>query len=150
MAALQPVSQAFFQLFSRSGFVIISLFLCMPSAAVDSLPVALTAQPGDLVRGDLLVKTREGGHCILCHAVPGVPERESGNIGPPLGGVGARLSAGQLRLRVVNNASLNPATVMPSYHRTEGLQRVGGAYVGKPVLSAQEVEDVVAYLQSLK
>ena len=86
----------------------------------------------------------------MCHGLPDLPDRETGNIGPPLAGVGARLSAAQLRLRVVDNAALNPTTVMPSYHRTTGLQRVGAAYAGKPVLTAQEVEDVVAYLLSLK
>lgn len=127
-----------------------ALVLSLPLAAVDALPAALTALPGDAARGSSLVRSREGGHCILCHSVPELPAREAGNIGPPLAGVGTRLSAAQLRLRVVDNAALNPATVMPSYHRTTGLQRVGAAYSGKPVLTAQEVEDVVAYLLSLK
>lgn len=73
-----------------------------------------------------------------------------GNIGPPLSGIGARLSAGQLRLRVVDQSRLNHDTVMPSYYRVEGLTRVAPAYQGKPVLTAGQIEDVVAFLQTLQ
>ena len=72
-----------------------------------------------------------------------------GNVGPPLAGVGARLSAGELRLRVVDSTRVNPDSVMPPYHRTDGLNRVAVLYRGEPVLNAQQVEDVVAYLRGL-
>jgi sulfur-oxidizing protein SoxX len=73
-----------------------------------------------------------------------------GNVGPPLAGVGARLDAAALRTRIEDSTRLNPDTIMPSYHRVEGLERVAAEYRGKPVLTAQQVEDVVAYLGTLK
>ncbi len=114
----------------------------------DTIPVPLTATPGNAAAGrDLLVK-RENANCILCHAIPDA--RFAGNLAPPLTGAGARLSAAQLRLRVVDNSKANPNTIMPSYYRTEGLIDVAAQYRGKTVLTAQEVEDVVAYLETLK
>lgn len=89
-------------------------------------------------------------NCLLCHAVPETGIRFMGDIAPPLSGIGSRLSAGQLRLRIVDQSRLNADTVMPSYYRIEGLVRVAPAYRGKPVLTAQQIEDVVAYLQTLK
>ena len=84
----------------------------------------------------------------MCHEVPG--ETRFGNIAPPLAGAGAKLSPGQLRLRVADSTRVNPDTPMPAYYRTEGLRQVAAAYRGKPVLTAQQVEDVVAYLSTLK
>lgn len=89
-------------------------------------------------------------NCLLCHAVPETGERFMGNVGPPLSGVGGRLSAAQLRLRIVDQSRLNRDTVMPSYYRVSGLTRVAAAYRGKPVLTAQQIEDVIAYLQTLR
>jgi L-cysteine S-thiosulfotransferase len=114
----------------------------------DAIPQPLTAEPGDAARGRKVVTNREVGACLLCHAVPG--ERASGNIAPTLAGAGARLSAAQLRLRVVDSSRVNPDTPMPAYYRIEGLTQVAAAYRGKPVLSAQQVEDVVAFLTALK
>ena len=91
---------------------------------------------------------RDGGHCVLCHAAPGIAV--AGNVGPSLDGVGARLSPAQLRLRVVDITRVKPDAAMPAFHRTEGLARVAPAAVGKPVLSGQQVEDVVAYLGTLR
>ena len=93
---------------------------------------------------------RHVGLCLLCHSGPFPEERFQGDIGPDLGGVGARLSAGQIRLRMVDSARLNPDTVMPSYHAVDRLRRVGTAWRGKPVLSAAQVEDVVAFLTTLR
>lgn len=90
------------------------------------------------------------GNCLLCHAVPETGARFMGNLGPPLSGVGSRLSAGQLRLRIVDTQRLNPDSIMPSYYRTEGLAQVAEAYRGKTVLTAQQIEDTVAYLVSLR
>ena len=102
---------------------------------------------GTPARGREIVVGRDA-NCVLCHDVPGV--RVAGNLGPPLAGVGARLDRAQLRQRIEDSTRLNPETIMPSYHRVEGLQRVAREHQGKPVLDAQEVEDVVSYLGSLK
>lgn len=97
-----------------------------------------------------LVASRSQGLCVLCHAVPGQPEAASGTLGPPLAGVGARLSAEQLRQRLENPEQFNPDTVMPSYTRTQGLQQVALARQGQPLFDAQQLADVVAYLARLK
>jgi sulfur-oxidizing protein SoxX len=115
----------------------------------DAIHAPLSAQPGDPVRGRDILAGRDA-NCLLCHAVPETGARFMGNIAPSLSGVGARLSAAQLRLRIVDQSRLNPETVMPSYYRITGLTRVAAAYRGKPVLSAAQIEDVVAYLQTLK
>jgi sulfur-oxidizing protein SoxX len=117
-------------------------------AVGDAIPRPLAPEPGDAARGRSVVVNRDMGACALCHAVPG--ESLSGNIAPPLAGVGARLSPAQLRLRVADSTRVNPGTPMPAYYRTEGLTQVAGAYRGKAILSAQQVEDVVAYLAGLR
>jgi sulfur-oxidizing protein SoxX len=121
--------------------------IALGCAATDGMNEKL-AQEGDAARGRDVFAAREGGHCVLCHAAPGVVT--SGNVGPPLDGIGARLSAAQLRLRVADITRVKPDAAMPAFHRTEGLQRVAPAAVGKPVLSGQQVEDVVAFLGTLK
>jgi sulfur-oxidizing protein SoxX len=96
------------------------------------------------------VLDRHVGLCLLCHSGPFPEERFQGNLAPSLAGVGARLSAGQIRLRIVDASRVNPDTIMPAYYRTEGLQRVAPAYRGKTVLSAGQIEDIVAFLVTLK
>ena len=93
---------------------------------------------------------RHVGLCLLCHSGPFPEERFQGNLAPDLTGVGARLSAGQIRLRIVDPGRVNPQTIMPAYFRTEGLTRVAPAFRGKPVLTAEEIEHVVAFLVTLK
>jgi L-cysteine S-thiosulfotransferase len=88
--------------------------------------------------------------CILCHSGPFPEVKFQGDLAPGLVGTGGRWSEGQLRLRLVDASSLNPATIMPSYYRLEGLVRVGAAWRGKPILSAEQIEDMVAYLTSLR
>jgi sulfur-oxidizing protein SoxX len=88
--------------------------------------------------------------CILCHSGPFPEEKFQGDLAPSLSGAGSRGSEGQLRLRLVDASSLNPATIMPSYYRVDGLDRVGPAWRGKPILSAEQIEDIVAYLVSLR
>jgi sulfur-oxidizing protein SoxX len=88
--------------------------------------------------------------CILCHSGPFPEEKFQGGLAPSLAGAGSRWSAGQLRLRLVDGARLNPATIMPSYYRVDGLERVATAWRGKPILSAGQIEDIVAYLASLR
>jgi len=119
-------------------------------AADDAIATPLTDQPGDAARGRAIVVNRQQGLCLLCHTGPFAEERFQGNMAPDLSGAGARWSEGQLRLRLVDGRRVNPQTLMPSYRRTEGLVRVGAAWQGKAVLSAQQVEDVVAFLRTLK
>ena len=117
--------------------------------AGDEIPQALGTQPGDPARGREVVAGRDG-NCLLCHALPDAGKRMTGDLAPALTGVGTRLSAGQMRLRIVDSARLNPDTIMPSYYRIEGLNQVAPQWRGKPVLTAQQVEDVIAYLRTLR
>ena len=110
----------------------------------------LTDAPGDAVRGRAIVVNKQLGLCLLCHAGPFPEERFQGTLAPDLTGAGSRWSAAQLRLRIADSARIDPDTVMPAYQRTSGLVRVGGAWQGRPVLTAQQVEDVVVFLQTLK
>ena len=115
-----------------------------------ALPQPLTAVAGDATRGRAIVANRQVGLCLLCHTGPVPEERFQGNLAPDLAGAGKRWSAGQLRLRMVDARTLNPQTIMPSYHRTDGLNRVAPAFAAAPMLGAQQVEDVVAYLLTLR
>lgn len=115
----------------------------------DAIVAPLTGIPGDAARGRAIVANRQMGLCLLCHAGPIPEERFQGNLAPDLAGAGARLSAGQLRLRIVDGRRLNPASIMPSYYRTDNLTRVSPALRGKPIFTAQQVEDVVAWLRTL-
>ncbi len=116
----------------------------------DAIPAPLTGTPGDAGRGRAVVADRQRGLCLLCHAGPFPEERFQGTLAPDLAGAGARWSEGQLRLRLVDGRRLNPDTIMPSYYRVDGLTRVGPAWRGKPVLTAGEIEDVVAFLATLR
>ena len=116
----------------------------------DAIPQSLSGEPGDAVRGRAIVANRQLGLCLLCHTGPIPEERFQGNLAPDLGGAGARWSAGQLRLRISDARALNPQTIMPSYYRTDGLNRVAPAWAAAPMLAPQQVEDVVAYLMTLR
>jgi sulfur-oxidizing protein SoxX len=116
----------------------------------DAMPGSLTGARGDPARGRAIVTSRQTGLCLLCHSGPFPEERFQGNLAPDLTGAGTRWSEGQLRLRIVDSSRINPATIMPAYHRTEGLARVAAQYRGKPVLSVAQIEDVVAFLMTLK
>jgi len=115
----------------------------------DAILQPLTGGTGDPARGRAIVANRQVGLCLLCHAGPFPEERFQGTLAPDLSGAGSRWSEGQLRLRVVDAARIDPATIMPPYHRVDGLARVAAAFAGKPILSAAQVEDVVAYLTTL-
>ena len=117
--------------------------------AGDSIPESLTSVPGDAARGRALVLERSST-CILCHSGPFPEEKFQGDLAPSLAGAGSRWSTGQLRLRLVDAAHLNAATIMPSYYRIDGLVRVGSNWRGKPILSAEQIEDIVAYLATLR
>jgi sulfur-oxidizing protein SoxX len=116
----------------------------------DAIEAPLDGLVGDAARGAAVVRNRETANCLICHAIPDPTERFMGDVGPPLAGVGSRLGAGQLRLRLVDPTLLNPAAIMPAYHRAAGLVNVDERYRGQPVLTAQEIEDVVDYLATLK
>ncbi len=127
----------------------------VPSMAIyrieaDGIAAPLTASPGEADRGRRIVLNREVGNCLACHHAPEPAERFQGDLGPDLDGVGSRLNEAQLRLRLVDASRVNAATIMPPYHRTNGLIRVAPRYAGRPALTAQDVEDVVAYLSTLK
>ena len=115
----------------------------------DGIPDPLSGQPGDAARGRALVLDR-ASTCILCHSGPFAEARFQGDLAPNLAGAGSRWSAAQLRLRLVDASRLNPATIMPSYYRTDGLARVGKNWQGKTILSAEQIEDIVAYLMTLR
>lgn len=116
----------------------------------DAILRPLTGQNGDPARGRAIVANRQVGLCLLCHTGPIAEERFQGSLAPDLNGAGSRWSEGQLRLRIVDAARVNAETIMPPYHRVDGLERVARAFAGKPILSAERVEDVVAYLTTLK
>ena len=115
----------------------------------DAIAESLTGRPGDAPRGRALILERTST-CILCHSGPFPEAKFQGDLAPSLAGAGRRWSEGQLRLRLVDASRLNPATIMPSYYRVEGLVRVGQAWRGKPILSAEQIEDMVAYLMTLR
>lgn len=117
--------------------------------AGDAIPKSLTGMPGDPVRGRAVLVKREST-CLLCHSGPFPDQRFQGNLSPDLTGVGSRWSEGELRLRMVDAAHLNPDTIMPSFYKVDGLTRVAPNLRGKPVLTAEEIEDVVAFLTTLK
>jgi sulfur-oxidizing protein SoxX len=119
-------------------------------ATGDSIDAPLAGLPGDPARGRAIVVDRQKGLCLLCHTGPFPDQRFQGNLAPDLAGAGTRLSEGQLRLRMVDSTAINPVSVMPSYYRVDHLKRVATAQRDKPILDAQEIEDVVAFLVTLK
>src|SRR5215218_9383074 len=111
----------------------------------DAIPASLTGERGDPGRGRAIVSNRQVGLCILCHSGPFPEEKFQGTLAPDLSGAGNRWSEGQLRLRIVDSSRLKTDTMMPAYYKIDGLTRVAPAFAGKPVLSAEQIEDVVAY-----
>jgi sulfur-oxidizing protein SoxX len=136
------------------------LLLCVPAWAFaqtisyevvgDAIPTSLTGTPGDAARGRAVVANRQVGLCLLCHNGPLPEERFQGTLAPSLAGAGSRWSEGQLRLRLTDSRRLNPETIMPAYYRTDGLTQVAKNLQGQPLLAAQQIEDVLAYLMTLK
>jgi len=116
----------------------------------DAIPDSLTGAPGEPERGRAIVVNRQVGLCLLCHTGPYPEERFQGTLAPDLKGTGSRWSQGQLRLRIVDASRLNADTIMPPYYRLEGLARVAPAFQGKPLLTAEQIEDVVAHLATLR
>ncbi|QQR39295.1 sulfur oxidation c-type cytochrome SoxX [Devosia rhizoryzae] len=122
------------------------------SAGAQEIAEPLTAVPGDAARGKAVAVNSDMGNCLICHdvTIPELTPGSSGDIGPSLDGVGSRLSEGELRQRIVDPRVIAPDTLMPAYHSTEGFTRVDPRYAGKPILDAQEVEDLIAFLLTLK
>ena len=143
-----------------TGVALASAFLTLPCFAAteelrsyaivgDAILEPLTDARGDVARGRALVVERSST-CILCHSGPFPEQKFQGDLAPNLSGSGSRWSEGELRLRLVDASRLNAATIMPSYYRVEGLQRVATPWRGKPMLSAEQIEDIVAYLVTLR
>lgn len=134
---------------------LIALSACDPAPAPlitasmiegDVIPAALSSEPGNAERGRIIFTERDRGHCVICHTLDAVDAPFQGNLGPTLTEIGARLSPGQIRLRIAKPSEVWPDTVMPSYYRSEGLHQVGAEFAGAPILSAQEIEDLVVFL----
>ncbi|MBT8420960.1 MAG: sulfur oxidation c-type cytochrome SoxX [Gammaproteobacteria bacterium] len=115
-----------------------------------TIPASLTGASGDPVKGRVLSIQRNKGNCLSCHRMPIPEEDDHGITGPDLNGVASRLDIPALRLRIVDPKRINPETMMPAFYRVDGLHRVAKKFQGKPILTAEEVEDVVAYLATLK
>jgi len=128
---------------------IVFSFLAGNALAADSIPASLTGAKGDAARGRGIVANRQVGLCLLCHSGPFPEERFQGDLAPDLRN-SARLTEGQIRQRIVDPTQVNPQSIMPAYYRSEGLTRVAPAYRGKTVLTPEQIEDVVAYLITLK
>lgn len=113
------------------------------------LLVAASAHAGDAERGRALVADRTQTLCLLCHALTAAGDANQGNLAPPLAGIATRLDAKDLRDRIADMRRFNPATVMPPFRSTAGLRDVAPAWAGKPALTEQQLDDIVAYLGTL-
>lgn len=140
----------------RWGLLCLGMALTGPAPVVlaqgapgPALEKPLTDDPGNPGRGRLIVRDTARATCLICHSLPIPEEPDQGQIGPSLAGVGSRLTPGELRMRLVDPKAVNPDTIMPSYFRTQGLHRVAEAYRGQTIYTAQQIEDVVAYLAGL-
>jgi L-cysteine S-thiosulfotransferase len=117
----------------------------------DAIASPLTSQPGDVQRGRAVVVNRQLGNCLACHAISALNnEPYHGNTAPSLDGVAARMNEGELRLRIVDGSRVNENTMMPPFYRTANLNRVLPQFQGRTILTAQQIEDVVAFLMTLR
>lgn len=121
-----------------------------PGVQHGGMPIPLTDTPGDAARGRAIVADKRKGLCLLCHSGPFPEERFQGDLAPSLAGAGARNSVAQLRARMVDSRQVAPGSLMPPYFATDGLARVSPQHAGRTILTAGEVEDVIAYLVTLK
>ncbi len=112
----------------------------------DGIPKPLTSQTADPKRGSTLFSMRGDAHCVLCHNHSGIDVQFPGNMGPDLSTVSQRLSEAQIRLRIVDYDYIKPGTTMPSYFRTQNLHQVEKGRIGETVLTALEIEDIIAFL----
>lgn len=116
----------------------------------DAIPQPLAGRRGEPALGQALIGERHRSLCILCHALPSGAAQLQGTLAPDLAGIGARLTEGQIRLRIVDMKRLNPESIMPAYHALRPGPRTAPAWQGKPVLGAADIEHLVAYLVTLK
>ncbi|SMY08912.1 sulfur oxidation c-type cytochrome SoxX [Flavimaricola marinus] len=139
---------------------IVAADVVAPSSVVfgdyGAVEMSLSGQPGDPVSGLAVMETKGSGNCVACHQISTSEAAFQGNVGPPLDGVGGRWSTEELRGIVANAKMVFPDSVMPSFYRVDGYTRPGDAFTGKaaageldPLLTAQQIEDVVAYLATL-
>ena len=138
--------------FALACILLVNLILATAHAQIvvgDAIVDSLSGVPGDPVRGRAIVASRQTGLCLLCHSGPFLEERFQGNLAPELSMSSKRLTAPQLRARIVDASHFNPGTIMPTYYKAEHLKRVGPKWIGQPILNEQEIEDVVAFLASL-
>ena len=148
MPGLRPKASAE----TRLGPILAAACLAFFAAQGSTQEIAspLTGSPGDPARGREIVSDPARGLCVLCHAGPFPEHRFMGDLAPPLDGIGDRLTVAQIRARIVDSRLANPDTIMPPFHATTGLRSVGERWQGETILTAEEVEDVVAYLATLK
>jgi sulfur-oxidizing protein SoxX len=137
---------------ARAGESWLRRFDVVVTGGVAAIPAPLTGKPGDAKEGIKVVTGRRLGNCLSCHEISALRDEEfHGDVGPSLDGVASRWDAATLRMIMVNAKMVfGPETVMPAFYRTEGLNRVRPEFAGKPILTAQQVEDVIAFLVTLK
>ena len=110
----------------------------------------LTDQPGNPEAGKEILRDSTRASCLICHSISSLPDRDQGTIGPALDGVALLYDADDLRQRIMDARRISPQTIMPPYHATDGLFRVGEKWKGRTIYAPQDVEDVVAYLMTLR
>ncbi len=118
---------------------------------------SLTGAPGDPAKGAEVMGNKSMGNCVACHVLSSLDASFQGNVGPELNGVGDRWEEAQLRGILTNAKNTFPDTVMPAYYKVDGFTRPGDAFTGKaaegplePLLTAQQIEDVIAFLMTQK
>lgn len=125
------------------------LLLLAAAAGAEDAAGPLTGQPGDPQRGLAIIRDQGRASCLICHTIGSLPDRDQGTLGPPLDGVAAVQDAAQLRQRIVDARRLTPDTIMPPYYATDDLFRVDPRWAGRTIYTAQDVEDVLAFLMTL-
>lgn len=143
------MARAFLLAVAASAAIVAATAPAFASPA-DELAAPAGVEPGDAGRGRAIVADRQKGLCLLCHTGPLPEQKFQGDLAPDLAGVGSRLNLAQLRMRLADSSKINPDTIMPAYARVSDLNRVGNNWRGKPILSAQDIEDVATYLTTLK
>lgn len=122
-----------------------------PTVVDHTIPVSLTGKPGDAAAGKKVFLNGRQGNCLACHSVSALSDQQfHGQVGPSLDGVAERYKPEQLRLILTDSKQMFPDTVMPAFYKIDGFQRVRPEFVGKPILTSGQVEDVIAFLETLK
>ncbi|WP_340239440.1 sulfur oxidation c-type cytochrome SoxX [Sulfitobacter pontiacus] len=144
------------------GFAAIAVFGASMAIAEDVKPMAvpftngaveaaLTATAGDAANGRKVFANRKQGNCLACHMNSDMAEESfHGEVGPPMDGVADRWTEAELRGIVTNSKMMFEGTIMPAFYVDSGYTRPLDEFAGKSILTAQQVEDVVAYLMTLK